>query len=48
MNNVNKKIIDAVIEKAKKVCPNSLAHIGIYGSVATGDEYEKSDLDSEE
>lgn len=37
MNNVNKKIIDAVIEKAKKVCPDSLVHIGIYGSVATGD-----------
>lgn len=31
--------------KAKKVCPDSLALIGIYGSVATGDAYEKSDLD---
>ena len=30
--------------KAKKVCPDSLALIGIYGSVATGDAYEKSDL----
>lgn len=45
MNSVNQKIIDAVIEKAEKVCPNSLALIGIYGSVATGDEYKKSDLD---
>ncbi len=45
MNNVNQKIIDAVIEKAEKVCPDSLALIGIYGSVATEDEYEKSDLD---
>lgn len=45
MNNVNQKIIDAVIEKAEKVCPDSLALIGIYGSAATGDEYEKSDLD---
>ena len=45
MNIVNQKIIDAVIEKAKKVCPGSLALIGVYGSVATGDEYEKSDLD---
>ena len=45
MNTVNQKIIDAVIEKAKKVCPGSLALIGVYGSVATGDEYEKSDLD---
>lgn len=45
MNNVNKKIIDAVIEKAEKVCPGSLALIGVYGSVATGDAYAKSDLD---
>ena len=45
MNRVNQKIIDAVIEKAKQVCPGSLALIGVYGSVATGDEYEKSDLD---
>lgn len=45
MNNVNQQIINAVIEKAEKVCPDSLAFIGIYGSVVTGDEYEKSDLD---
>lgn len=45
MNIVNQKIIDAVIEKAKNVCPASLALIGIYGSVAIGEEYEKSDLD---
>ena len=45
MNNVNQKIIDAVIAKAEKICPDSLALIGVYGSVATGDEYEKSDLD---
>ena len=45
MNNVNQKIINAVIEKAEKVCPDSLALIGIYGSVATGDEKVKSDLD---
>lgn len=45
MNSVNQKIIDAVIEKAEKVCPDSLALIGVYGSVARGDEYEKSDLD---
>lgn len=41
----NQKIINAVIEKAKKVCPKSLALIGIYGSFATGDFHEKSDLD---
>lgn len=45
MNNINQKIIDAVIAKAEKICPNSLALIGIYGSVATGDVYTKSDLD---
>lgn len=45
MNTVNQKIIDAVIAKAEKVCPDSLALIGVYGSVSTGDEYEKSDLD---
>ena len=45
MDIVNQKIIDAVIEKAHKVCPQSLALIGVYGSAATGDVYEKSDLD---
>lgn len=41
----NQKIINAVIEKAKRVCPESLALIGIYGSFMTGDIHEKSDLD---
>ena len=41
----NQKIIDAIIEKANRDCPGSLALIGIYGSFATGDFYEKSDLD---
>ena len=45
MDIVNQKIIQAVIDKANKVCPDSLLLIGIYGSVATGDAYEKSDLD---
>lgn len=45
MKIVNQKIIDAVIEKAEKVCPDSLALIGVYGSAATGDVHEKSDLD---
>ena len=45
MNDINKAIIDAVIKKADAVCPNSLALIGVYGSVATGDEHKKSDLD---
>lgn len=41
----NQKIINAIIEKAGKVCPESLALIGIYGSFVTGDFHEKSDLD---
>ncbi|MBE5876316.1 MAG: nucleotidyltransferase domain-containing protein [Lachnospiraceae bacterium] len=45
MQNTNQKIIDAIIAKAEKICPDSLALIGIYGSVATGDDYAKSDLD---
>ena len=45
MHTVNEKIINAIIEKANKVCPNSLALIGIYGSYATGDVHAKSDLD---
>lgn len=45
MKDVNTKIINAVIEKAKQKCPESLALVGIYGSVCTKDEYEKSDLD---
>lgn len=45
MDIVNQKIVQAVIDKANKICPDSLALIGIYGSVATGDTHEKSDLD---
>lgn len=41
----NKKIIDAVIKKADKLCPGSLALIGIYGSFMTGEIHDKSDLD---
>lgn len=45
MNQRDQKLIDAIIQKAEKVCPDSLALIGVYGSVATGDTHEKSDLD---
>ncbi len=41
----NQKIIDAIIKKASIICPESLALIGVYGSFATGDFYDKSDLD---
>ena len=45
MNDINKTILDAVIKKANALCPDSLALIGVYGSVATGDAHKKSDLD---
>ena len=45
MNEMNEKVIDAIIKQAEALCPDSLALIGVYGSVITGDEYEKSDLD---
>lgn len=41
----NQAIIDAVIEKAERRFPGSLALIGVYGSFLTGDIHEKSDLD---
>ncbi len=41
----NRKIIDAVIQKANAEYPGTLAMIGIYGSFATGDIHETSDLD---
>ena len=42
---MNEKIVDIIIKKADVLCPDSLVLIGVYGSVVTGDEYEKSDLD---
>ena len=45
MNEMNEKMLDAIIKKAEALCPDSLALIGVYGSVITGDEYGKSDLD---
>lgn len=45
MNDRNETMIDVVIKKADALCPDSLALIGVYGSVAAGDEYGKSDLD---
>ena len=41
----NRKIIDAVIEKERKLCPGAVALIGIYGSFLTGDIHPLSDLD---
>ena len=45
MNTVNRKIINAIIEKSESLYPDALALICVYGSVATGDDYAKSDLD---
>ena len=45
MQTRNQKLIDAIIKKASRDCPGSLALIGIYGSFCTGDIHEKSDLD---
>lgn len=41
----NTRIIDAVLKKAQKVCPTSIALIGIGGSFCYGDIHERSDLD---
>ncbi len=41
----NRKIIEAVIRKAERSCPGSLALIGVYGSFLTGDTHPASDLD---
>ena len=45
MTERHKRIINAVIRKAEERCPDSLALIGVYGSCATGDTHERSDLD---
>ena len=41
----NQKIIDAVLEREKRLCPGSVELIGIYGSFQTGDTHTLSDLD---
>lgn len=41
----NQKIIDMVVEKVKRDFPEDIAIVGLAGSFATGDFYEKSDLD---
>lgn len=45
MEQRNRKIIQAILQKASVCCPGSLALIGIYGSFLTGDIHGKSDLD---
>ena len=41
----NSRIIQAVLEKEKSLCPGVVALIGIYGSFQTGDIHPLSDLD---
>lgn len=38
-------LIDAVIRRAERLCPEALDLIAVYGSVLTGETWEKSDLD---
>ena len=45
MTQLNQQLIQAVARKAEVCCPGSLALIGVYGSVATGDTHKRSDLD---
>lgn len=45
LNSRNDRILKAVLIKAKKICPNSIAFIGITGSFLEGVMHEKSDLD---
>ena len=45
LNGVNQKIVDAILEKAKRECPDALDAVAVYGSVCTGDVHEHSDLD---
>ena len=45
MRESHQKIIDAVQKKAETVCPGCLDILGVYGSAATGDLHEGSDLD---
>ena len=43
--NRNNRIIEAILEKEKTLCPGAVALIGIYGSFQTGDIHPLSDLD---
>lgn len=41
----NNKIINEVLDKIERTCPNSVDMVAIGGSFASGDYHEKSDLD---
>lgn len=42
---INETLINAILKKAETICPDALELLGVYGSCATGDVHEKSDLD---
>ena len=41
----HEKMIEAVLEKSQRSCPDGLDLLGVYGSAATGDMHDRSDLD---
>ena len=45
LSETHRKIVSAVVRKSMEACPGSLGLIAVYGSAATGDVHEKSDLD---
>ena len=45
MRETDRRIVDAVLQKAEKLCPGALELLGVYGSAVTGDAWEKSDVD---
>ena len=45
LRETDQTLIDAVIRRAERLCPDALDLIAVYGSVLTGDTWEKSDLD---
>ena len=45
MTQTDKKIVEGILRKAEALCPEVLDMIGVYGSAATGDIHDKSDLD---
>ena len=45
MKNEDQKIVDAIVAKSLRECPDALDLVGVYGSAATGDTHERSDLD---
>ena len=45
LGNRNRRIVEAVLQKEKILCPGAVALIGIYGSFQTGEVHPLSDLD---